>query len=398
MLCRRDTGLPVHSAMLWSLTELRATSLASATITQALRSVMVFHIVLDQLGVSLLERMEQGQLLTLAEVESLAAKCQRSLEDLCDETPRKVVALRKYAAQDGVDPLTAGIRLRYIRAYLDWLVKDRLLRMGPSHRFFAGLQVIATAVLEAIDARTPEASRRNTLGDREGVSPEVLARILDVIQPDSPNNPWKNKHARLRNYLLVRWLLSLGNRRGEILTIKISDINFQSNEVLVARRADDPEDPRRNQPRAKTNDRLLALDPDLVELTRRYIMTERRAVKGARRHEFLWVANGTGAPLSLSGFHKLFITLREKCPDLPDSLSAHVLRHTWNDVFSAQMDAAGVPEAEEQKMRTRLMGWSDTSSMASVYTRRHIKTKAREASLAMQSKLRLGASDDDNVF
>lgn len=398
MLCRRDTGLPVHSAMLWSLTELRATSLASATILQALRSVMVFHIVLDQLGVSLLERMEQGQLLTLAEVESLAAKCQRSLEDLCDETPRKVVALRKDAAQDGVDPLTAGIRLRYIRAYLDWLVKDRLLRMGPSHRFFAGLQVIATAVLEAIDARTPEASRRNTLGDREGVSPEVLARILDVIQPDSPNNPWKNKHARLRNYLLVRWLLSLGNRRGEILTIKISDINFQSNEVLVARRADDPEDPRRNQPRAKTNDRLLALDPDLVELTRRYIMTERRAVKGARRHEFLWVANGTGAPLSLSGFHKLFITLREKCPDLPDSLSAHVLRHTWNDVFSAQMDAAGVPEAEEQKMRTRLMGWSDTSSMASVYTRRHIKTKAREASLAMQSKLRLGESDDDNVF
>lgn len=398
MLCRRDTGLPVHGALLWSLTELRATSLASATILQALRSVMVFHIVLDQLGVPLPERMEQGQLLTLAEVESLAAKCQRSLDDLCDETPRKVVALRKDTSPEGVDPLTAGIRLRYIRAYLDWLVKERLLRMGPSHRFFAGLQVVATAVLEAIDARTPEASNRNTLGDREGVSPEVLTRILDVIKPDSPNNPWKNKHARLRNYLLVRWLLSLGNRRGEILTLKISDINFQTNEVLVARRADDPADPRRNQPRAKTNDRLLALDPDLVELTRRYIMTERRAIKGARKHEFLWVANGTGAPLSLSGFHKLFITLREKCPDLPDSLSAHVLRHTWNDIFSAQMDAAGVSEAEEQKMRTRLMGWSDTSLMASVYTRRHIKTKAREASLAMQSKLRLGESDDDNVF
>lgn len=396
MLCRRDTGLPVHSALLWALTELRATSLASATILQALRSVMVFHIVLDQLGVSLPTRMEQGQLLTLAEVEGLAAKCQRSLEDLCDETPRRVVALRPGTTQEGVDPLTAGIRLRYIRAYLDWLVKERLLRMGPSHPFFAGLQVIATAVREAIDARTPEASSRNTLGDREGVSPEVLSRILEVIKPDSPDNPWKNKHARLRNYLLVRWLLSLGNRRGEILTLKISDINFQANEVLVARRADDPEDPRRNQPRAKTNDRLLALDPDLVELTRRYIMSERRAIKAARKHEFLWVANGTGAPLSISGFHKLFITLREKCPDLPDSLSAHVLRHTWNDVFSAQMDAAGVSEAEEQKMRTRLMGWSDTSSMASVYTRRHIKTKAREASLAMQSKLRLGASDADN--
>jgi hypothetical protein len=28
------------------------------------------------------------------------------------------------------------------------------------------------------------------------------------------------------------------------------------------------------------------------------------------------------------------------------------------------------------------MGWSDTSSMASVYTRRHIRKKAKDASLA----------------
>ena len=395
MLCRRDTGLPLHDATLWALTELRATNLASATLQQALRAVMVLYIVLNRLGVRLDERMEQGQLLTLAEVELLAAKCKQPLDNLCEEEPRKVVALRPGGVLEDVDPLTAGIRLRYIRAFLDWRVKERLLRMGPAHPYFEGLRVIAAAVLDAIDARVPDGGGRNTLEAREGVSPEALTRILDVIKPDAPDNPWKNKHARIRNYLLVRWLLSLGNRRGEILGIKVSDINFQTNEVLTARRADDPADTRRNQPRTKTTDRLLALDEDLAKLTRQYVMNERRAIKGARKHEFLWVATGTGAPLSLSGFHKIFITLREKCPDLPESLSAHVLRHTWNDVFSAEMDAAGVPEVEEQKMRTRLMGWSDTSTMATVYTRRHIRTKASAASLAMQSKLRTGAPNNE---
>jgi site-specific recombinase XerD len=163
--------------------------------------------------------------------------------------------------------------------------------------------------------------------------------------------------------------------------LKVSDINFQTNEVLIPRRADDPADLRAQQPRTKTNDRLLALDEDLAELTRRYVMKNRRAIKGARKHEFLWVANGSGAPLSLSGFHKIFITLRERVPDLPKSLSAHVMRHMERCV-SAEMDLAGVSEAEEHKMRTRLMGWSDTSSMASVYTRRHIRKKAKDASLA----------------
>jgi len=64
MLCRRDTGLPLHNATLWSLTELRATHLASATIQQALWSLMVFYIILDELGIDLPGRLERGQLLT----------------------------------------------------------------------------------------------------------------------------------------------------------------------------------------------------------------------------------------------------------------------------------------------------------------------------------------------
>ncbi|WP_229256228.1 tyrosine-type recombinase/integrase [Duganella fentianensis] len=354
---------------------------------------MVLYIILDKLDVHLPDRLESGQLLTLVEVEELANKCKFTLQELSPDTDSKVFHLHQKTSET-VDPLTAGMRLRSIRSYLDWLTKDTLLRIGPTHPRFAGLRAISDIVLGAIDARTPGGGGRNTVEAREGIPSAALERLIEVIHPHSSENPWKNAHAQLRNYLILRWLLSLGIRRGELLTLKVSDINFQTNEVLIPRRADDPADLRAQQPRTKTNDRLLALDEDLAELTRRYVMKNRRAIKGARKHEFLWVANGSGAPLSLSGFHKIFITLRERVPDLPKSLSAHVMRHTWNDVFSAEMDLAGVSEAEEHKMRTRLMGWSDTSSMASVYTRRHIRKKAKDASLALQAKLRLGEKNN----
>lgn len=394
MLCLRKTGQPLHSATLWSLTELRTAGLGSATIQQALRSVMVLYIVLEELNVDLPGRLEMGQLLTKGEIEHLVTRCKLALKELCRDAETNIHR-HPHRAPDSVESFTAGIRLRYIRNYLDWLATERLLRIGPTHPHFEGLRAISEIVLNAVDARTPDDSRRNTLDAREGLASAVLDRLLDVIKPESPENPWKNAHTRIRNYLMVRWLLSLGNRRGELLTLKVSDINFQSNEVLIPRRADDPDDPRIQQPRTKTNGRLLALDEELADLTRQYVMKERRAIKGARKHEFLWVANGTGAPLSLSGFHKIFITLREKVPDLPDSLSAHVMRHTWNDKFSEQMDSADVSEAEERKMRTRLMGWSDTSLMPAVYTRRHTKKKATDASLAMQAKLRLKEMDDE---
>ena len=104
-------------------------------------------------------------------------------------------------------------------------------------------------------------------------------------------------------------------------------------------------------------------------------------------HEYLFVADRTGAPMSLSALNKCFAFLRIRIPDLPDDLSPHVLRHTWNDNFSEVMDRNNTPEADEQKMRSVLMGWSENSDTAIIYTRRHVRKKASQVSLAMQSDM-----------
>lgn len=400
MLCHRLSGLPLFEATLYALTQLRARNRASATIQQALRAVMVLCLVLDRLGVDLDQRLSEGRLLERGDVDEVARWCHLPLEALSaaepttEPSPAKVVSLEKArmrasaATGSDVDPTTAAIRIHYIRDYLQWRADVQLLKL-PRDRAsdsFSALKINSDIVYRALKERIPSSQGRNHLDQRQGMSESELATLVEVVQPTSPENPWKGDHAKERNALIVRWLLTLGVRRGELLGVRVSDVNFQTNEVLIGRRADDLDDPRVREPNTKTRDRLLALNEDLSVLTRRYITGARRRIEGARRHEYLFVANGTGAPLSLGGLNKLFVVLRSKCPNLPDELSPHVFRHTWNDEFSAIMDKLQVSEETEKKMRARLMGWSETSDAAAGYTRRHTVRKAREASLALQKK------------
>jgi integrase len=403
LLCARSSGLPLVQPTLYALTELRGTNKASATIEQALRGVMVLHLVLDQLGVDLDERLGRGQVLNLGELEELARQSRTPLSEMAvgvEGAVRKGKAaplltrerLQRVGRNTDVESDTSAIRMHYIRSYIRWRGTAQLLRLGPEHEHYEALERSLELALRVLKERQPRARDRNTDLAREGLSAEARDLLLDVIRPEALNNPWTGTHARARNHVMVSWLHNLGLRRGELLGVRVGDINFQTNEVLIPRRADDPVDPRRRQPNAKTSDRLLALDEGLAGLTRAYITHHRRAIRGARKHDFLFVANGSGAPLTLAGLNKVFMALRDRVDGLPEALSPHVLRHTWNDAFSALMDAERVPEDLERKMLSTLMGWSPTSETAVVYTRRHTRNKAQKASLALQQALKKGVA------
>lgn len=398
LLLSKETGMPLWDATLFILTTLRATNLAANTLEQAARAVMVAHQIFSYLSIDLNDRMLKGRLLSLGEIEALvkfAALRQEELDSLLEtqttETKAAQVVSFKKMAKHAVSKMpkvvnseTKTIRLIYIRNYIDWLVSGRRLKLDVNHKHYEALNEAARVVVGSINARMPEHDYKSS--SRQGVSPEVRARILEVIKPDSPDNPWKNEHVRARNQLIFLWLLFLGIRNGELLSIYAQDVNIRSGEVVVVRRPDNPEEVRQNAPLVKTRGRLLALGPELSELTRAYLIGLRSKIKGARRHPYLFVATGTGAPLSKSALNKLFRELRAQVPGLPDDLSPHVLRHTWNDDFSALMDEHGVPPEEEEKMRRQAMGWSPNSKMAATYTKRHVQRKSNEASLAMQAE------------
>lgn len=399
ILIERSTGLPLFDPLVFVLSVMRARNRASATIAQANRAFIVLYLFLDEQGIDLDSRLDKGMLLSFGEIDLLLRNCRIPLEQL--EPDLKVKDQKSKHSRNvpegrhierpllvkQIDPESAAIRCLYIRDYLRWLIQDRLLRLQAGHPFFASLSNVLEIVIDAISARIPFRGSQNTLRKREGLPVESIQQLRQTIDPASPLNPWMGGHVRLRNALIIEFFLILGPRRGELLNIKISDINLQLGQLLISRRADDPADPRVNQPCVKTRDRKLPISAPLAQLLQQYILQERRKNKGAKKHEFLFVANGTGSPLTLAGLNKVFVWLRRHCTFLPEDFSPHALRHTWNEEFSRTMDRQGVPEAKEQQMRAYLMGWAKDSVSAATYTKRHIQNKARAVSLDLQGRL-----------
>jgi integrase len=400
------TGSPLFDPTVFSLAEFRTANLASATIEQMLRALKVFILFCHLHNVELEERLHQGRLLEMGEIDALAKLCRRPLKDIeaavngAPVVPARVVAsLESYRARAGAAPTevdgdSAGGRLRYIRQFITWMADRYLLTLNSQHPNRAGLVVARDIVETALTARIPAGKGRNSANARQGLDEVAQERLWQVIARDSPDNPWTGDHCRIRNELMVRWFMGLGVRRSELMVVKISDVNFRTNEVFIARRADDKDDPRAHQPNTKTKDRFLVMSADLAERTRHYILNFRRKYPSARQHPYLFIANG-GRALSKRGLNEIFEVLRERCPDLPEETFPHALRHTWNDNFSKKMDEDQASPEDEQKLRSRLMGWNPTSDTAATYTRRTIERRARKASLEMQEKMLKPIDDNE---
>ncbi len=403
MLLDRN-GLPIFEPTVFSLAEVRGTNKASSTIDNYLRSILVFILFLELQKINFDERLNEGKLFSLGEIEELVRLCRLPLEKIYSmlesvkilslQSKSSVVHLEKLRITSSghidveIDPNSASTRLRNIRDYIRWLVLARLSKHGVDNTFRLNLESSIQNVVRAIEARLPSATFiSSNLVQREGLEPYVVERILEIVRPNSINNPWKGHHVQYRNELIIELLLFLGPRRGELLNIRIGDIDFRKSTLTLKRRADDPNDPRRNQPKVKTKGREIPISAGLLGKISEYIMNRRSKIFGARKHDFLFVASIDGAPLSIPSVNKLFRVLRLKCPDLPSNIFPHIFRHTWNDCFSEEMDANKVGEDTEKKTRSYLMGWSETSGTAATYTRRHIRKKAQEASLSMQRKI-----------
>ena len=394
-------GLPLFEPTLFALTEIRAKNRAANTIGNSLRGILIFYLFLDLNGIDLRRRLTAGQLLSMGEIEDLVRLCRLPIESIVAASNREeatsvrgpVVSMEKFRQRVAsevareIAPTFAATRLRCIRDYLKWLVSDTSSRVGVGSEHRTAIEDSGRFVVGAIDARLPAGDSRGKLGEREGLAPDSVKELLRVIDPGSPDNPWQDEHSRFRNELIILWLYYLGMRRGELLGVRVSDIDFRKGSVIVARRADDPTDPRKVQPNVKTRAREIPLSQLLQDKTNAYVVKYRSALQAARKHRFLFIASDSGAPLSIPSFAKIFNVLRAKNPALPRNLFAHLLRHTWNDRFSEEMDKRGVSEETEKKTRSYLMGWSETSGSAATYTRRHVRKKAQEASLRMQGRM-----------
>jgi len=398
-------GLPVHECTVY-LDKYRKRGRAANTIHFVCTSLAFLYRELDAAKIDLLDRLGRGKFLTIPELGRLASAVQYRVEDLEQETEgehkhsanvidiarigmrRKIIETPRRP----VDVATQASRLRYMADYFEFLANYVGATLPDAER--RAVESESARALSAFRAHIPEVSKRAKLDARVGLSLDEQDRLLAVVHPNSPNNPWARGFVRLRNWLIVVLLLATGMRRGELLGLQVGDLNTNQPKLRIIRRADALNDARRHQPNTKTNDREIELTPSIMKALWSYINKERRAIKLARSIPQIIVSD-EGDALSQSSIDKIFEQLRAACPGLPVRLTSHVMRHTWNERFSEQAEALGLSESVEERARNSQQGWSDNSKTATTYTRRHTAKKGRELSLKLQERLDEKLSGDE---
>ncbi|WP_255501285.1 site-specific integrase [Mitsuaria sp. WAJ17] len=389
-------GLPVHAVTLF-LQKFRKRGRAANTIHAVCQCLALLHRELDaNPRVDILGRLRSGQFLTMSELARLADVSQYPMKALTQEdepqtTPQvvnlKSVRIRRSKAADEVEAVgkaNHANRMRYMADYLGFLASYYAAELPRQQRQQLNLE--SAEALRTFKAQIPKVTKRAQMDAREGLSKEDQDRLLRVVHPASPDNPWERGFVRRRNWVIVMLLLATGMRSGELLGLQIGDIKQQLSKLGVLRRADAPEDPRRTPVGTKTNDRELELLPSSMRALLVHINVERHRIRAARRHPQVFVAQD-GKPLSTRSIGKLFQQLRVACPGLPVTLTSHVMRHTWNERFSEQADEMGLSEVEEARARNEQQGWTENSQSARNYTRRHTRRKGRAVALKLQEDL-----------
>lgn len=396
-----ERGVPLWYTNLFVTTQVRNAAKASQTQRAVLAAIRMVLVWADEQGMDLENRFVRKWFLGESELESLRRYTQAKAD--YPQKPFKAVPLPRkkegvrpklQAQEPRVSGATQYIRLTYIADYLEWLAKRLLER--EARQITADDTKAIQRMSEGLRARRPLKKGRNAVRQQRGLIPEQREVLFELVEPGSERNPFRPE-VQQRNCLIVSMLYHLGMRHGELLGIRIGkDLDLMKNTLLIARRHDDPEDPRTNQPVAKTRDREVPLSPALAEQIQDYILYSRRSVPGAKRHDFLVVTHQKGphqgAPLSSKGLTKVFDQLRDAEPERLANLVPHALRHDWNERFSDKVEEEGWPEAKEEKARSYHNGWKPNSGTAAIYTKRYTERKAREAALSLQ---RMSKEDPD---
>ncbi|MEW2740298.1 tyrosine-type recombinase/integrase [Providencia sp. PROV130] len=380
MVVDRSSCLPVYYPTLFLTTQIRNRGDAFSTMLAAASNLVVLLRFLDNRGIDLEQRFLTKNFFKPYELDDLRDFAQRKQGKkllVASSTP-----WLEDASSDTVDNGTLHSRLTTYAKYLGWYAMHILKTAEP------GVVEQINEMLQHIKIRRPSKKRRNSEWQDRSLNDVQLDTLFEVIKPGSDLNPFSIDVQR-RNRLMILLLFYLGIRGGELLNIRIQDIDFSTNRIRIFRRADELADSRTNQPHAKTRDRLLPLAESLVQELHSYIIQDRRKVRNAKKNDYLFVTYKLGPtvgnPISKGGYHKIFSVVRAVSPQLY-AATGHSFRHTWNRKFSERMDAMNeqVSEERQEQLRSYLMGWRDSSGTAATYNKRFIQQKGFKAALALQ--------------
>lgn len=376
IVMNKSTGLPLYYPNLYLTTEIRNRGYAIATIESRAIIISLLYRFLEKEKINIDLYILSGKFFQRADIEKLVAFLSRTSDSKNGMYTKSVFVSKK----------TLCNRLDNIIHYLSWLTNEL------SQHDFTKHEATFLKAIKYIEERKPRYRnhKRGQSNEDAALSDNVVDLIMERIDLHSHHNPFE-KYVRERNRIMILMLFELGIRCGELLNIKIGDIDFQKQRLHIIRRADEKSDPRLIQPLVKTLDRVLPISGELISELTHYIIYDRKIFTRGKT-DFLFISYKSGPtqgnPITISGYHKIISKIRNSNPLLKD-LTGHRFRHTWNYNFSRFLDSLPqkIGESEQEEMREQLMGWKQGSGTAAIYNKRFIKEKSDKASIELQSSL-----------
>ena len=398
-----DSGVPIPYPNLFVTINHRNKSDASNTCYSVFEHIRYLYEICSFLNIDIVQRCITGDFLSKQEMESLVKWAKRTVKTFREHVTRQksgnIVSLTPKMKKletvravividhDGdISPATAYNRLTTFAEYIGWL--EEVL--------FPSKDTTAEQLLKSLrPQKFSKADETENMDENyKSLTPHQILRVLDVIRPDSSDNPWKNESLRYRNQLIINMLEAIGFRRGELLKVRPRDVKKHpknGRRYVTIRSKVDLDDTRLDRPEAKTLGRHVPMDKRLSEMYDNYLIHHRSNANGAEFIPYLFVTHNyrtsTNQALSTAAVNKI---CREISEVVGFRVHPHAFRHSWNDKFSKHADkriAEGkVSEAKSESDRQKLMGWHEGSKMAQEYSKRHDDKRAFEVGMELQEE------------
>ncbi|GKV82447.1 MULTISPECIES: tyrosine-type recombinase/integrase [Pectobacterium] len=377
LILDKETELPVYYQNLFLTENVRNRNATASTVEVVATNLLIFSNFLDSRKINIVERIEAKKYLSIAEINDLIRYAKQRFDK------QKITNIRKMNKMF-IAKRTFSYRIHVFSSYLKWLCILVHSTKGIHDRYEVD------NFIESIKAHIPRKSSLN-MNDRSDKSlDEGEIRILfNLLKIDGNNNPFQ-KDVQIRNRLIFSLLFNLGLRAGELLNLKIDDFDLRDNTLSIIRRHDSKEDRRSYQPLVKTGERVIPLSDELASDIFRYISDSREKMTKRKKHNFLLVAHYTGKtagePLSISAYEKIISTLKRASPEL-SKLSGHRLRHSWNYIYSKEMDVSNLEFGRKKELRNYCQGWSKGSKMSENYNFKYISQQEKEVILRIYGSI-----------
>lgn len=378
LILDRETQLPVYYQNLYLTTNVRNRSATASTIEIVATNLLILSNFLKSRNINIIDRIETKGFLNVAEVDDLIRYARQRFDK------QKITNVRLIKMEQ-VAKRTFSYRIHVFSSYLNWLC-GLLHSIKGIHAKYE-----VECFIENIKAHLP-LNKSLGVNDRKdkSLSEEQIKTLFKLLEVGGSQNPFQ-KDVQVRNRLIFTLLLNCGLRAGELLNLKVNDLNPRDYTLSIFRRHDCIEDRRLNQPLVKSGEREIPLSDELAMEVLDYINNYRNKYTKKKTHDFLFVTHSScktiGEPLSVSAYEKIISTIKKSSPVLKN-LSGHKLRHSWNYFYSNEIDDSNLDISRKSGLRCYLMGWSKDSRMSENYNFKHISIKEKEVIEKVYDSLR----------